>query len=150
MEIQEQEKFECCPPFNPVNWDDKLVEWKDKTFIKDHVRTVFYMPLNFGSVMKRLDKHVQKAEAKMPDWLGLSDHTSSWNMDIYLAVDKLIPDADNVSLSGNYYFKVYEGAFNDTGKWCQDFEHHIQSKGLKAKKNVYVVYHMPQMCQKVW
>lgn len=57
-------KEECCPEFDPKLWDDKLIEWQNKRFIKDSVCTLFYMPLNFGSVMKRLDKVVSKAEAK--------------------------------------------------------------------------------------
>jgi hypothetical protein len=43
--------------------------------------------------MKRLDEKVRKASATMPDWLCLSDHTSKWNMDVYLAVDKEIEGA---------------------------------------------------------
>ena len=82
------ENPECCPEFDPAPWDDKLFTWYNKKFIKDKVFTIFYMPVNFGSVMKRLNRTVEKAGAKIPDWLCLSDHTSKWNMDIYLAVDK--------------------------------------------------------------
>ncbi len=46
----------CCPDFDPEPWDGKVFEWKDKKFIKDGVFTLFYMPANFGGVMKRLDK----------------------------------------------------------------------------------------------
>ena len=45
------EKPECCPKFDPAPWDGKVFEWKDKKFIKDHVSTIFYMPLNFGGVI---------------------------------------------------------------------------------------------------
>jgi len=72
--------------------------------------------------MKRLDEKVRKAGAEIPDWLCLSDHTSKWNMDVYLAVDKEIPDAENTTISGTFLSKVYEGPYKDTGKWCNDFE----------------------------
>jgi hypothetical protein len=84
--------------------------------------------------MKRLDERVRKAGARMPDCLALSDHTSKWNMDIYLAVDREIPDSENVTLSGKFFSKVYEGDFKETGKWCKDFEGRAKSKGLKIKK----------------
>lgn len=124
----------CCPKFNPVPWDGKLLEWKDKKFIKDKVFTFFYMPINFGSIMKGLDKKVRKAEATIPDWLCLSEHTSKWNMDVYLAVDKGIPDAENVTISGEFFSKVYEGPYKDTGKWCKDFEALAKNKNLNIKK----------------
>jgi hypothetical protein len=90
--------------------------------------------MNFSTVMKRLDEKVRKADAKMPDYLCLSDHTSKWNMDIYLAVDKEVPGAENTTLSGKFYSKVYEGPFKDSGKWCKDFENVTKSKGLKINK----------------
>jgi hypothetical protein len=92
------------------------------------------MPITFGKVMKRLDSKVSSIGAKMPDWLCLADHTSKWNMDVYLAVDKEIPNANNVSLSGKFYSKVYEGPFQDTGKWCKDYEEVAKAKGLSVKK----------------
>ena len=124
----------CCPEFDPAPWDDKLFEWTNKLFLKDHVCTLFYMPLNFGKVMKRLNGQVTAGGASMPDWLCLSDHTSRWNMDVYLAVDKEVPGAGNTTLSGKFYSKVYEGPFGNTGKWCKDYEALVKSKGLNIKK----------------
>ncbi len=127
-------KEECCPKFNPKLWDGKVLEWKNKRFIKDKVFTIFFMPLNFGSVIKRLIGKVEKANAKMPGWLCLSDHASKFNMDLYLAVNKLIPDAENVTLNGKFLSKVYEGPYKDTGKWCKNFEAYSKSKGMIIKK----------------
>lgn len=134
MNNQNNQTPECCPPFDPAPWDDQIITWESKKFIKDRVCTIFYMPLNFGPVMKRLDKAVREAGATMPGNLGLSDHTSKWNMDIYLAVDKEIPGAQNVTLSGKFYSKVFEGSFQETGKWSKDFEALAKSKELKIKK----------------
>ena len=55
-------------------------------------------------------------------------------MDVYLAVDKEIPNAENVTLSGKFLSRVYEGPFNDTGKWCEDFKEYAKSKKLEIKK----------------
>jgi hypothetical protein len=128
------EKDDCCPKFDPAPWDNKTFEWKDKRFIKDKVFTLFYMPITFGKVMRKLDEKVRNAVATMPDSLCLSDHTSKWNMDVYLAVDKVIPSAENVTLSGKFLSKVYEGPFSDTGKWCKDFEEFAKSKNLSITK----------------
>ncbi len=125
---------ECCPKFDPAPWDGKIIEWENKRFIKDKVLTLFYMPINFGGVMKKLDRKVREAGASIPDNLGLSDHTSKWNMDMYLAVDKQIPDSENVTLSGRFLSKVYEGPFKDTKKWSDDFEAYAKEQGHEIKK----------------
>jgi hypothetical protein len=130
----EIESQECCPRFNPEPWDGKVFEWNNKKFIKDSVTTQFYMPLNFGEVVMRMNEKAARAGAQIPDWLGLSDHTSESNMDIYLAVDREVEGAENVTLSGKFFSKAFEGSFENTGEWCKDFEDFARSKGLEVKK----------------
>ena len=125
---------ECCPKFDPAPWDGKVLEWENKKFIKGKVFTLFFMPVNFGSVIVKLMAKVKDAGAGTPENLCLSDHTSKWNMDLYLAVDKEIPGAENVALSGRFFSKVYEGDFKETGKWCRDFENITKEKRMKIEK----------------
>ncbi|NCB09212.1 MAG: hypothetical protein EOM73_13730, partial [Bacteroidia bacterium] len=125
---------ECCPKFDPAPWDGKVLEWENKKFIKGKVFTLFFMPVNFGSVIVKLMAKVKDAGAGTPENLCLSDHTSRWNMDLYLAVDKEIPGAENVTLSGRFFSKVYEGDFKETGKWCRDFENIAKERGMKIEK----------------
>ncbi len=138
---------ECCPKFDPKPWNGKIFKWKNKKFIKDKVFTIFYMPINFGSVIKKLMEKINSANAKCIDWMGLSDHTSKWNMNIYVAVNKKIPNAENVTLSGKFLSKVYEGPYKDTGKWCKDFEAYAKNKKLKIKK-MYMWYTTCPKCMK--
>ena len=147
MSNQPTDQDICCPPFEPSNWDDKFFDWHSKKFIKDKVFTIMYMPIGFGKVMKRLDQKVRDAEATMPDWLCLSDHSSSWNMNVYLAVDKEIPNAENTNLTGKYFSKVYEGPFQNSGKWSKDFYATSNQKGMKMKK-MYMWYTTCPKCAK--
>lgn len=135
MKLESTEESICCPKFDPVPWEGKVFEWKDKKFIKDNVFTLFYMPVNFGGVMKKLDEKISQGNAVVPYNLGLSDHTSKWNMDIYLAVDKEIPNAQNTTVSGTFVSKVYEGSFSETGKWNKDFTTWCNAQGHKTVKN---------------
>lgn len=125
---------ECCPKFDPAPWNEKVFEWNDKRFVRDSVFTLFYMPMNFGGVITRLFGKVQQAGAACPSGICLSDHTSRWNMNIYLEVDKEVPGADNVLLSGKFLSKVYEGPYKETGKWSKDFELFAKGRGLSIKK----------------
>lgn len=138
---------QCCPKFNPTPWDGKIFEWNNKKFIKDKVFTIFYMPMNFGSVVKKMMAKIEKAGANAQDWMGLSDHTSKWNMDLYLAVDREIPEVNNITLSGKYFSKVYEGPFKDTKKWCKDIESYAKNKNLSVKKQ-YMWYTTCPKCAK--
>ena len=147
MTTQETKDDICCPQIDPTLWDDKIFQWENKRFVKDRVCTFFFMPLNFSQVMKRLNKKVRESGAVMPDWLCLSDHTSKWNMTVYLSVDKELPSAENVTLSGKFLSKVYDGPFKDTGKWCQNFENHAKAKGLIIKK-MYMWYTTCPKCAK--
>jgi hypothetical protein len=148
MSSNEQE-IQCCPKFEPEPWNDRIFEWSDKKFIKDKVFTFLYIPINFGQVMVRVMKKVETAKAQSPDNICLSEHTSKWNMNIYLAVDKEIPNAENITISGKFLSKVYEGDFKETGKWCKDFEAITKEKGFSIKKQ-YVWYTTCPKCAKVY
>jgi hypothetical protein len=138
---------ECCPKFDPAPWDGKIFDWQNKKFIKEKVFTFFYMPLTYGGAMKRLLAKVESAQAKVQDWLCLSDHTSKWNMDLYLAVDKEVPGADNVTLSGKFLTKVYEGDFRQTGEWTKNFQSFVKEKNFDIKK-MYMWYTTCPKCAK--
>ena len=145
--MSSNQKEECCPRFDAKQWDDKLIEWDNKRFIRKSVKTFFYMPLNFGSVMKKLDKELQNAGTPLTDNICLSDHTSKWNMDIYVNVDSDIKGLDNRVLTGKFFSKVYEGPYKDTEKWSKDFEEISKSKGLNIKKS-YMWYTTCPKCAK--
>ena len=84
--------------------------------------------------MKKMSAQVEKIEANTPEFMCLSEHTSKWNMDIYLATDKEVEGAENVTLSGKFLSKVYEGNFKDTNQWCEDFKEYAKSKNIEIAK----------------
>jgi hypothetical protein len=106
-----------------------------------------YFPLNFGGIIKGLMAKLTDAKAQCPDWLCLSEHTSKWNMDIYVAVDHEVPGADNCQLSGRYYCKVYEGDFKDTKQWCDDFAKQAGQQHIVIGKQ-YMWYTICPKCAK--
>lgn len=139
---------QCCPKFDPKPWDEKEFEWQDKKFIKDSVKTFMFMPLNFGSVMTRLSKKVKDADADCPDFICLAEHTSKWHMDLFLSVNKEVNDAENMTLSGKYFSKVYEGQFKDAGKWHKEFIANTKDKGYELIKTYYWYTTCPKCAKK--
>ena len=137
----------CCAEFEPVLWDGKILDWNNKRFLKAKVFTFLYMPINFGMVMKKLCNKMAKAGAQATDGLLLADHTSKWNMNLYLASDKEVPGVENIMLTGKFMCKVYEGNFKDTGKWVKDFHDYLKGINLETKK-LYMWYTTCPKCAK--
>jgi hypothetical protein len=68
-------------------------------------------------------------------------------MDLYVHVDKPVPGLESKILTGKFYSKVYEGPFQDTGKWFNDFNKRLLEKGYKDAK-VYTWYTTCPKCAK--
>jgi hypothetical protein len=125
----------CCPRFDPEPWDEKEFQWENKLFVKDKVRCLFYMPLGFGKVITRIMEKIGAAGAFTPEPpLSLSDHTSRWNMDLYVEVPKQVPGTECVRLSGTVLTKVFDGPFKETGRWCERMTEWVKSKGKTIRK----------------
>lgn len=68
-------------------------------------------------------------------------------MDIYISVDKDIPNTEMHKINGDFISKVYEGPFSDTGKWCNDFYDYAKGKGVEVLK-LYMWYTTCPKCAK--
>ena len=79
----------CCEPFNTEPWAEKEITWKDKIFVKDHVTSLFHIPLNMGPKIVKNMALIEKANAKAPHQLMLTDEKSLWGADIYIDVAKM-------------------------------------------------------------
>ncbi len=127
----------CCSRFIAEPWDGKELQWDGKLFLKDRVRCFFFIPLNFGKVITRAMEKIGNAGAFTPEPpLVLSDHTSRWNMDLYIEVPKEVPNAEHARLSGTFLTKVFEGSFKETGRWCQQMADWVRSKGKEMKREL--------------
>ena len=139
----------CCPPFDPTTRDDQIIEWHNKLFIKDKVFCILNMPANFGKVMTRIMSKANKHGATVPDAMCLSDHASAWKMNVFVAVDKKIPDLKTVKITGKFYYRVYEGDFRKTGEWISDFKKTSSEKHFSTGK-MYMWYTTCPKCAKTY
>jgi len=147
--LYEQSETGCCPRFNPEHWDGKETTWQNKLFLKDHIRSIFHMPLNFGQIMVKNMEKIKEAGALVSEPLMLSDEKSLWGSDIYIAVSKEVPGAEMAKLSGTFLSKVFEGSFQNIGKWVKEMETFVKSKGKESKK-LYFFYTTCPKCAKFY
>lgn len=145
--IQEQPKvFEtgCCPRFDSSKWQEQEITWNNKLFVRDHVLSIWHMPINYGSVMTHMQKKIQESGGTIVDNLWLNDEKSSWGSDLYIAVDKEIPDMENVRLSGKFLTKAFKGEYREIPQWMQEMQHFIASKGKTATKWFFYYAYCPK------
>ncbi len=138
---------ECCPRFNPDPWDEKEIEWEDKKFVKDRVRSIFHIPINFGSVMKRNVELIEAADAKPEEMVVLSDENSLWGADVYIGVTKDVPSARITTISGTFLSKVFEGSYSKMKQWIDEMKQYVASEDKKLKK-LYFYYTTCPKCAK--
>lgn len=139
----------CCPKFDPKPWEEKEFVWRNKLFIKDAAKSFMHIPVNMGPVMERMQKKVEGSGAKLADgeFINLSDESSPWKSIQYMAVSKEVPDAENVTLSGTYLTKVFEGPYKDAPNWYREMTNYVKGKGKEVKK-IYSYYTTCPKCAK--
>jgi hypothetical protein len=138
----------CCPRFNPEPWQGRELHWEGKLFLKDRVRCLWYMPLNFGQIMVRNMGKISEASAFPPEPpIVLSEHPSPWRTDVFLEVAREIPNAEHVQLSGSFLCKVFEGPYRDARVWCRQMTDWVRSKG-KAIQRQFMFYTTCPKCAK--
>ncbi len=138
---------ECCSRFDPDPWDDKVITWEKKLFLRDRVRSFLHIPLNFGAVMKRNMAAIEAAGAATDEMIVLSDENSLWGADVYIAVAKDVPGARTTTLSGSFLAKVFEGPYRNMRHWIAEMKSFVQSKG-KALQKLYFYYTTCPKCAK--
>jgi hypothetical protein len=137
----------CCAPVDPARWDQQTMSWRGKPFLKSHVRALFHVPLNFGSVVSRAHAAVESASAYPQEPFWLSDEISPWRSDLYLAVDREVPGAETVRLNGTFFTRVFEGPFRNVGRWAGEMKRQVAAQGREARK-IYFFYATCPKCAK--
>lgn len=147
--IYEKSETGCCKRFDPTPWEDKEVVFKEKLFLKDSVRSFFHIPLNFGQVVVRNVEKMKKAEALPEEQLMLCDEKSMWGTDVYIEVSKEVPGSEMVKMSGTFLTKVFEGSFQNMGRWIKEMKEFVSKKGKEIKK-MYFCYTTCPACAKYY
>jgi len=137
----------CCAKLDIELWDGRELDWKDKLFLKDHIRSFLHIPLNFGSVVSRDHAAVQDAAAYPEEPFWFTDEVSPWGSDIYLAVEKEIEGVQIEKVSGKFLTKVFDGPYRDVGKWVREMEAYVADQGRTMKK-LFFYYATCPKCSK--
>ncbi len=149
MSAQEVFRTGCCEPFEPSSWQDREITWKDKVFVKDRVKSVAHIPVNMGKVVTKNMALIERAEAKAPYQMMLVDEKSAWGEDLYIDVSKDVPGVEMAKISGTFLTKVFEGPYQNAGKWAEEMKEYVKGKGKDLKK-MYFSYTTCPNCAKAY
>lgn len=141
---------QCCLPFDPTLWDEKTHVWTDKPFLRDDVRQFLHIPLNMSSVVNRMFKKIEAADA-MPeteDFLMLAYDPSPWKSHIHMTVTKDVPNGTMVKLSGTFVSKVFDGPYSDVPKWITAMDAFLATRGQKSLKYFFHFAYCPKCVKK--
>ena len=138
----------CCEPFNPEPWQDKEIKWENKLFVKDHVTSFLHIPLNMGKKVIKNMALIEKAGAK-GEQLMLTDEKSLWGSDIYIDATREVPGAKMATISGTFLTKVFEGPYQNAGKWAKEMVEYVKAKNRNLKK-IYFFYTTCPACAKAY
>ncbi len=138
----------CCARLDAARWDGQRVTWRDRLFVRDHIKAFLHIPLNFGAVMGRDHAAIEAAEAYPEEPIWLSDEVSPWGSDVYVAVDREVPGVHIERLSGAFLTKVFEGPFRDARTWMRTMEDYVHAQGEEVEK-MYFFYATCPKCAKL-
>ena len=129
----------CCARLDEGRWDNRELTWNERPFLKDHIRAFLRIPLNFGSVVSRVHKAIEDAEAYPVDPIWLTDEVSPWGSDVLVALEREVPGVEIEELPGTFLTRVFEGPYRMVGKWTAEMEDYVRSKGREPRK-IYAYY----------
>lgn len=139
----------CCAVPDVSAWDEQQITFENKLFIRGYTRSVMYVPLNMDKTMALLQQQTSDAGAEMPpqEAMILSREVSPWKGEHLYAVSHTVDGADNVSLSGTFLTKVFEGPFKNAGKWHNELLSYVREHH-KTAGNTYFFYTTCPNCAK--
>ena len=140
----------CCPRFKVMNWDEQELHFEDKLFVKAKTKSIFHVPINFGSVFSKTFSDIEKANANSEDnFIVMSRDPSAWTGEHYFSVNKDVPGHEMVKMTGNYITKVFEGPYSKISSWEKEMELFAKGKDKQVKKT-YFFYTTCPKCARVY
>ncbi len=140
----------CCPKFDPDRYHQKTHHWQNKPFVKADVIQFMHMPLNMDSVIRKTWQMIADAKASPADtdFLILMYDPSPWKSELYFTTTKKVPQANNLTLSGEFYSQVFDGPYQDVPKWYQAMEKWAKENKKIIKKQYFHYAYCPKCSKK--
>ena len=140
----------CCPKFNPDGWDGQDLHFEDKQFVRATTKSVMHIPVNIGKVFERVQKRIEDSGGyDLDNCVVLSRDITPWRAEHFFSVSHPVPDEEEVTLSGDFVTKVFEGPYREAKRWFEEMQSIAREKG-GTSDNVYFFYTTCPKCAKAY
>lgn len=139
----------CCPRFDPGPWQEREIDLADRLFLKDRVRSVLHVPIDFGRVMRRCQERIEAAGAALPAPLVVTDENSLWGADLYLEVAREVDGAQNARVPGTFVTRAFEGPYHRVHAWCREMQSWVAGRGQSVRRLLFYYTTCPR-CAKAY
>jgi hypothetical protein len=140
----------CCPRFKPQGWDGQDLHFVDKPFVSAKTHSVFHVPLDMGAVIAKAYARIREAGAiDEAHFVLLSRDLSPWSAEHLFAVEKDVPGAEMVRLTGDYRTKVFEGPYRKVPQWFEELQAEVRGRG-EEMETAYFFYTTCPKCAKAY
>ena len=140
----------CCPRFKPEGWDNQMLHFENKPFVRATTRSAMHIPWNMGRVFTRVQQHIEDAGAADPATeIVLSRDTSPWEAEHFFAVPGPVEGEEMTTLSGEFFTRVFEGSYRRAKDFAHDMEIAATAMG-KTSKRVFFFYTTCPKCAKTY
>ena len=120
----------CCPKFHAEDWDGLEVKLDQEQFVKVETKSLFFIPLNMGKVMQKVQTAIQENGAEDKDrYLMLSKDMSPFKAQHYIKVSKPVPGYETKSILGTFQTKVYDAEYRELPKLIKKFDQELTENG---------------------
>jgi hypothetical protein len=127
-----------CPVIDTTRWDEQISIWENKQFIRGTMPQFlhFTFPRLVRKLMKKLWKQATDASAEPDgaDFMVLTYDLNAWKGEIYMPVTRAVPGADNVTISGTYFTKVFHGPFKMLPQYVNEMDILLSRRDKLAKR----------------
>lgn len=138
----------CCPPFDPLPWDEKLFEVSNLPMVQATTHSFLYIPLDMGRVMGKTQKAIDASGMGLKDrYLILSKDVSPFKAHHHFLVAGPVPGQRNLLQSGSFLTKVFEGPYQEIPRWIGEMKSFVEKEG-HIMKGIWTFYTTCPGCAK--
>ncbi|WP_114521654.1 hydrolase [Altererythrobacter sp. ZODW24] len=140
----------CCPRFHPDGWDEQLLHFEGKQFVRATTRSKDHVPFDMDTVFGATFGAMMEAGAVDPAHpLVLSRDLSPEQGEHLFAAKKDVPGQEMVTLSGDFRTRVFDAPYEQAPAVLETFAKELEEQGAAADES-YVFYTTCPKCAEAY
>ncbi|MBD3387708.1 MAG: hypothetical protein GF416_01555 [Candidatus Altiarchaeales archaeon] len=138
----------CCSRLNPLHWDMVFWDWDRKPFYNVVYWSIMHIPLNMNSAMEKAAREIREHGLEDENPIMLSRGEVMFQSSLLISIKEYTDELPVETLTGRYYTRLFEGRYNDKGRYVKETRSDLEGRGLKAREFMFYYPTCPACFQK--